>query len=366
LLEVLAMRRWIALFFVGAWVLPPGWAADDSLGEAQALLLAQRAQPDAAQFERAIEIVTAEVERTPQAVRAWMLLAWARMLEHRFGEALEAAQTAERLAPAEARTLALMSDALVELGRYPEAVTVTQQLADTSPGVPAWIRAAHLRFLLGDLEGAIEFMSMAARAGSPHTEENAWTWLDLARLYLQSGNRGAAASAIAAAENAFPRLPGLLAAKARLRIAEGDRKAALDLYRKSLSIQPNAEEAFSAWRLALQLGEGGAAKHYAALLEALAKLDQKGLARRVLAEYFAACGDLPRALTLAGQELDARPDVYTHATLARVLHSAGRAEAAQDHARHALAFATADRELRTEMEAILAVTPAPALPEDQR
>lgn len=353
------MRRWAALVCACAIIASSALAGEDPLGEAEALLFAQRTRPDAAQFERAKEIVTAQVERAPGEARGWRLFAWVRMIEHRFGEALDAAQTADRLAPHDPRTLALMSDALVELGRYDEAVTVTQQLADTAPGIPAWIRAAHLRFLLGDLDGAVDLMSMAARAGRPRGEASAWVWLDLARLRLQAGDRAGAAQATAAAQAAFSGVPGLLAAQARLSAAEGDRKGALDLYRKSLAAQANAEDALAAWRLARQIGEAGATKHFAALLDALARLDQAGLSRRTLAEYQLESERTGQALDLAREELAVRPDVYSHAVLARVLQSAGRPAEAREHAQRALAYGTADRELQAGMAAILAASGTP-------
>jgi tetratricopeptide (TPR) repeat protein len=120
----------------------------DSLPAIESQLLAQRTRPDAAQFARAAGVVELAVKDAPGNVQAWVLLAWVRMIEHRFNDALAAAQRAERLAPDHPRLLALKSDALVELGRYDEAVSVTQHLVDVAPGIPAWTRAAHLRFLL--------------------------------------------------------------------------------------------------------------------------------------------------------------------------------------------------------------------------
>jgi tetratricopeptide (TPR) repeat protein len=346
------MTRWVVLVVILSSIVPPSFAAD-ALREAESLLLAQRTRPDAAQFARAKEIASAEVKRSPGEARGWLLLAWSQMIEHRFAEALDSARTAERLAPRDARALALASDALVELGRYDEAVIVTQQLADNAPGIPAWTRAAHLRFLLGDLDGAIELASRAARAGRPRTEATAWSWVDLARLYSYAGNHDAAAAAIAAAETAFAGLPGLAAAKARLLVERGDVKGALNLYRKSLAAQPNAEDALAAWRLASRLGETGSVRHFAALLDGMAKLDTTGQSRRTLAEYFIEAGQVQRALALATQELAVRPDVYTHAVLARALQADGQIAQAREHARRAVAYRTADPELQSGMRAIL-------------
>jgi tetratricopeptide (TPR) repeat protein len=347
---------WLRLLLASllTWTIPAAQAAEDPLQAAENLLQAQRTQPDTAQFERAKGIAAAAVKRAPAEARGWTLLAWAHMLEHRFFAALDAAKTADRLAPDDPRTLALMDDALVELGRYDEAVTVAQRLADLDPGVPTWIRVARLRFLHNDLDGAIQLLTAAARAGRPQGEASAWVWLELARMHLYVGDRAAASQAIAAAQHAYPRLPAILPLQARLQLVQGNHRAALGLYQQALTAQPAAEEALLAWRLARQLGKAGRAKQYAALLEGLARLDTGGLSRRALAEYWAETGQHRRALDMARQEFAARPDLYSHATLARVLQLAGNAPEAQHHAQAALTLNTPDPQLRTDMRAILA------------
>jgi len=352
-----ATWRRFAVSCLLACAIPTAQAADDLLREVESLLLTQRTRPDAAQFERAKRIAAAEVKRIPGEARAWTTLAWMRMIEHRFMEALDAAKMADRLAPDESRTLALMCDALVELGRYGEAVTTAQHLADLEPGVPAWVRAARLRFLHNDTDGAIQLMARAARTGNARGEAAAWVWLELAQLYLHTGETVAAAQAIAAAQQAYPGLPAILPAKARLLLAQKNPRAALDLYRQAIAIQPRAEEALAAWRLARQLGQDGAATHLAALLEGLARLDTGGLSRRALAEYFADSGQTDRALELARGELAARPDIYSHATLARVLQRAGNRAQAKSHANAALALNTPDAQFQADMRAILAPLP---------
>lgn len=329
-------------------------ADDGSLGEVEKLLLAQRARPDPVQFERAKVLVAAEVERNPTSAKAWTLMAWTCMAEHRFGAALDAAKRADTLASGDPRNLALMSDALTELGRYPEAVRVTQRLVDLDPGVPAWTRAARQRFLHNDLDGAIDLMARAARAGTPRGEATAWVWVELARLQEYAGRVSDAARALDAAEAAYPELPGLLPARAGLLVAQGQPRPALVLYRQALAQQPAADVALAAWRLAREVEEQGTAKHYAALLDGLVRLDAAGLSRRPLAEFLCDNDQPERAVELARQELAARPDIYSHATLARALARAGNVVEATRHARLALALDTPDPLLQRQMRAILA------------
>jgi tetratricopeptide (TPR) repeat protein len=263
--------------------------ATDPMTEMESLMLAQRTRPDAAQFERVRRFAETAVKQTPNDARAWTLLTWVRMIEHRFRYALNTATRAEKLSSRDHKLLLLKSDILVELGRYDEAETLTQQLADTTPGIPAWTRVAHLRYLFNDLDGAIELMTMAARAGAARGESSAWVWLDLARLQLDAGNPAAATAAIAAAERAQPGLPATRSMQARLQLATGNARAALGLYREALTKMPSAEDALSAWRIARQLSDKGLEKHMAALLGGFARLDL-ARSRRALAEYLATIG----------------------------------------------------------------------------
>ena len=334
----------------------PGFAAPiEPIVEMESLLLAQRTRPDAAQFERVRRFAEAAVKKTPNDARAWTLLTWVRMIEHRFRDALTAATRAEKLTVSDPKLLMLKSDTLIELGRYDEAEKVTQQLADTAPGIPAWTRVAHLRFLFNDLDGAIKIMSMAAHAGAARGEPSAWVWLDLARLQLDAGNPAAAKDAIAAAERAQPGLPATRSTEARLQLAAGDARGALGRYRDALNKMPSAEDALSAWRIARQLQDKGLEKHMAALLEGFAKLDL-ARSRRALAEYLVERGRPDTALQYARAEYVERPDLYSAATLARVLHRAGQTAEARQYAKTALALNTPDPQL-ADVRALLAATP---------
>lgn len=336
----------------------------DPMTEMESVLLAQRTRPDAAQFERVRQFAESTVKQSPNDARAWTLLTWVRMIEHRFRDALKAATRAENLATNDPKLLMLKSDTLIELGRYDEAETVTQQLADAMPGIPAWTRVAHLRFLFNDLDGAIQIMSMAARAGAARGEPSAWVWLDLARLHLDAGNPAAAKDAIAAAERAQPGLPATRSAEARLQLAAGNARAALGLYRDTLNKMPSAEDALSAWRIARQLHDKGLEKHMAALLQGFAKLDL-ARSRRALAEYLAESGRFDTALQYARGEYTDRPDLYSAATLARVLNRAGKPTEARQYAKTALVLNTPDPQL-ADVRALLTITPVAEKPLAQK
>jgi tetratricopeptide (TPR) repeat protein len=293
---------------------------------------------------RAEALVERALERAPQDPRAWNLKAWTEMAAHRFGAALGSAQQARRLGPPSAVNLGLLADALVELGRYPEAVQQTQELADRFPGLPAYSRAAHLRFLHGDLAGAISLMRQAVQAGRPRTEETAWGLAQLAELYVQDGRLALAEQAAQAALGTFPGSPQAKAQLARVREAQGRFEDALALYRETAEMQPSPEFVLAHWRLAQRLGRTAEAKRQSGLLKGLARLDyESGLYRRPLAEFFAVQLDgLEEAERLARLELESRPDIYSHDTLSWVLYRAGRLGPARRHAEAALKLGTPD------------------------
>jgi hypothetical protein len=78
----------------------------------------------------------------------------------------------------------------MEHGKIAEAVAACAHEMALKPGLEAYSRAANLRWLTGDLSGAIVAMEAAAKAGSPLDAANsAWTLARLSGYYLQAGQR---------------------------------------------------------------------------------------------------------------------------------------------------------------------------------
>jgi tetratricopeptide (TPR) repeat protein len=83
----------------------------------------------------------------------------------------------------------LLTDANVELGNYKAAEIAAQWMLNLRPGnVPALTRAAHLRELFGDTEGAYELLELAYQSTPPtETGERARLLTHLGHLRLASG-----------------------------------------------------------------------------------------------------------------------------------------------------------------------------------
>ncbi|WP_169604445.1 tetratricopeptide repeat protein [Methylococcus geothermalis] len=318
------------------------------LNLAQALLQGLRASRDAGEAARAEALIQRALTLAPRDSRAWALKAWDEMNRHRFREALVSVRQAHGLGVPSAMTLGLESDALVELGRYEDALAVTQKLLDAFPGLPAYSRAAHLRFLHGDIEGAVGLLNESLAVAPPGSEAHAWAFVQLAELHLNGGQFERAENALARAETLFPGRPDYPALRARVREAQGKREEALALLREALDQYPSPDDAVMAWRLARSVGDHEAMRRLALLLDGMARLDEAGdkLFRRAFAEYYALQGHrYGEAERLAREECLRRPDIYGHALLAFVLRQAGKHREADRHGQTALRLGTADRRL---------------------
>jgi tetratricopeptide (TPR) repeat protein len=137
---------------------------------------------------------------------------------------------------------ALLGDVLLEEGRLDEAAVAYQKLMDLKPGLQAYIRAAQLRWLTGDLEGAIELALEAVRTSSPNEPEAAaWVATRLAMYDLQAGLLPQANDACAAALKVLPDYAPALLMRGRVWLAEGKTVAALASLQQAAKLNPLPE-----------------------------------------------------------------------------------------------------------------------------
>jgi len=121
--------------------------------------------------------------------------------------------------------------------------------------VPGLTRAAYLRELHGDLEGAIELMQRAYDATAfQQAEDRAWLLTQVAHLYLLSGNAPQAERNTQAALEAFPDYHYALGMLAQVRTEQHRDDDAIALLQKRYDAAPHAENLFS---LAEALARGG-------------------------------------------------------------------------------------------------------------
>jgi tetratricopeptide (TPR) repeat protein len=171
------------------------------------------------------------------AVRGLAALAGSR---HRFADMLVLARRAQALEPQSADVHGLLGDALLELGRYPEAFAAFDRLATLKPSAGAYARISYARELRGDLPGALEALELAidsAASGEPSA-----LMRTLAGNVLVAERRlGAATARFREALLFAPEYAPALAGLADVALARRDSKGALALLRRAAAASPAPE-----------------------------------------------------------------------------------------------------------------------------
>ena len=274
---------------------------------------------------------------------------------HRFAAAEEIAArlVAERGVPAD---LALLSDTLVDQGKLAPAIATLERLVQLKPGTEALTRIAHVRWLKGDLPGAIAAMQSALDVVSPSdATTSAWVLTRLSAYLLQAGDTG---RALAAASRALALAPGFapaLFARGRAELAANHANVAAQSFAEAARTNPTPEYQ---WWLADTLRAIG---HPAEATAVEAILAERGAQedQRTFALYLATRAvDPVRAVKLARDELGNRRDVHTHDALAWALAVSGNSATAAIEMQAALAEHTNDPRLLLHAGIIAQTAPA--------
>lgn len=329
---------------------------DDSarLALAQAFLQKAREVGDPTYYARAdglLEVTANGREDDPVVLVAQGALALAR---HEFEDALELGRRASELAPGNQGALGVTVDALNELGRYDEALAVTQAMVDARPDLASLARVSYARELRGDLAGAVTAMAQAARAGAGAGENLAFVELQLGTLLLTSGDLAGAEAAYARAEQAFPGFAPAEAGRARLLVARGQFGAAADLLGEVVDRLPAAEHAIAHAEALQAAGRAAEAAEAEALVDVIADLYRaNGVDVDLDLALFTADTDPgDEAVDQARRASRRRPSIAGHDALAWALFTDGRVDAAVEEMGKALRLGSRDPQLRYHAAAI--------------
>jgi tetratricopeptide (TPR) repeat protein len=320
-------------------------AKDRSANRQLAMAYARRAREtsDVAYYERA----EATLRDAPEGIETEKIRVWLMLGRHEFGKAAEVAGGLAAQAPRDLVIQGYVADANAELGNYEQAIeAVDRMLALRAGNIPGLTRAAYLRELLGDIEGAQELMQKALDATAlGEVEERAWLLVQLSHLALVQRDVARAEQYAEAALATFPDYHYGLGALAQVRGAQQRWEDAAGLEERRYRAASHAENLF-AWAKALQsAGHAEAARAAFAQFEtdALAESEGTDNANHELIEYYLDVAGAPeKALKIARAELARRHDVHTLAANARAEAGVGDPAAAERLARQALATGTKD------------------------
>ena len=317
-----------------------------------ALALARRAREtaDPAKYEEAGETLLKSFERAPDNFEGLKIRAWLLLGKHEFAQALELAKRLNARVPDDVMVYGLLVDAHTELGNYQDAERAAQWMLDLGRGsVPGLTRAAHLRELFGDLDGAIELMVTAYQRTSPlEVEDRAWLLSHLAHLYLLRGKLDEADRLLAEAIGVFPGYHYALANQAKVRSGQGKHSEPADLLRRRYEGAPHPENLFDLAVALKRAGKREQAQKAFADFERAARAEMGGWdnANLQLIFYYTDHAMKPaEALRVASAEIVRRRDVYTLDAYAWALHRSGRHAEARTHIDTALAVGVVDPKL---------------------
>ncbi|AKT43423.1 tetratricopeptide repeat protein [Chondromyces crocatus] len=284
------------------------------------------------------------LERDPRHRPALGLRALILLQQRRFTDARDLAEQLLATDPDDALALDTLSDTLLELGRFDDAVRAAQRRVDLKPDLGAYARVAHLRWLRGDIVGAKQIFRLAMNAYDPaEPEPYAWVLVQAAMLFWHEGDLEGADRGFDRALDASSDYPPALLGKARVALAQRDTSRAISLLDRAVARSATPEALFllaDAHHLAgpfkapsAPATPDAAARAQTAAIDAARQSDPRALA------LFLADRDPAEALHLIEAERAHRGgsgDLYTEDAYAWILHRAGRlpeARAASDRAR---------------------------------
>lgn len=314
-------------------------------------------------FERSLALV-------PDNALAAAGMGGLHLARHDFAAALCWSELAREHAPTSHVVHGIAGDALIELGRYDEAIEAFQRMVDLRPDLASLSRVSYARELHGDVAGAIRAMRRAIEAGNPGSEATNWARVHLGHLYFLEGDLAAADGEYAQALAFLPEYVYALGGRARVAAARGDLRGAIRLYTRALEVAPLAEHAIVLHDVYHAAGNARGAAQQAELVRVIAGLQRAAgvdvdldLARFEI-EDAAGSGDrrkVEAALEMARVQYARRPhSIHAADVLSWALYRAGRPAEALPYARQALRLGTKDPVLLYHAGAVAAAAGEPA------
>lgn len=289
-------------------------------------------------------LLDAALLRSPGDVEALVTLASMEATLHQFERAEFHARKARAINPHNSAALGILVDCAVEMGQYENAVRLCDSLIALRPDLASYSRAAYLRELHGDINGAEEVMKLAAEAGVTGQEDRAWTLSQLAHLYLQKGKVDTAEFLFKGILEERPGYAFALSGLSRVAQARTQYAEAIDYLHQAFASVPDhgfAEQLCDLYRVT---GQNDSLKKATEFVFAEFR-DHQNEGWNIDREFAIFCAnhdlDLAQALSRIEREYERRPaNIEVLDTYAWVLHKSGRSREAVPVIQKALRLGT--------------------------
>ncbi|MBV8552623.1 MAG: tetratricopeptide repeat protein [Acidobacteriaceae bacterium] len=314
---------------------------------AAALCRKARDREDVALYDQAQAALDRSLLLSPGNYDAEKLRVTVLLGKHHLSEALDLAAQLNHKVPDDIGGWGLLVDAQIALGNYSEAERAAQWMLDLRPGSAlGFVKAAGLRELFGDGEGAIEFYDEANRRTSQNdADERAWLLTQNARIQLVAGNLAQAEALLAQALKLFPDSQLAIAVLSQVRMRQGNYSDAATLLEKRYRAIETPANLYD-WAEALEKSgqkekAAGAFKEFEA--NARAQMAAPYNANLQLIYFYTDHESNPtEALALATKESTIRHDCRTLDAYAWALYSNGKYGEATEQMNRALAVGVRD------------------------
>lgn len=264
-------------------------------------------------YPAALNVLDAILAEKPEAdviFGAKSLKASVMLSLHEFKQAKRLAKEAIAINGYNALIYGSLVDAEVELGNYESAIAMADKMVSIRPDIRSYSRVSYLREIHGDMDGAIEAMKMAVKAGYPGFEETAWASLILGELLEKEGKMDAAKEVFEGILVERENYPFAIDALARIAMKRKDYDQAEILLKKACAIIPEVGFYERLAALYLETGRGKEGEKLKVdILEMLADDEAKGhkMGMEYARVYMELFGDYKKALEYAQKEYEYRP-----------------------------------------------------------
>ncbi len=215
---------------------------------ALALALSRRAREtsDVKFYSEAEAALQKSFEISPDNFDGARIHVWLLLGKHEFAAALQEGAKLNKEMPDDVMIYGFLTDANVELGNYDAAEAACQRMLDLRTGnLPGITRAAYLRELFGNVDGALELMNMAFQSTPPaQAEDGAWILTQMAHLQLATGNLDKSEKLLRQALTMFPGYHYALGNLAKVRIQQKRYGEAVELLQQRYQAAPHAENLY--------------------------------------------------------------------------------------------------------------------------
>jgi tetratricopeptide (TPR) repeat protein len=300
---------------------------------------------DPSYYPKIAELLKQAFDANDQDFNAATGLGTLALARHDFSGALTWGERAKAINAYSAPAYGVIGDALVELGRYDEAIDVVQQMVNLRPDLASFSRVSYLRELTGDIPGAVDAMQKASEAGAARPENVAWTQAQLGNLAFNQGDLDTAQQMYEASLYTLDDYVYGTAGLAKVAAARGDFATAETDFAAAIKIMPLPEFVIALGETYQAAGEQDLAAQQYALVQAMIQLyAQNGVNSDVeLALFLADHGtDMNDALAKARAGFDKRPSIKGADVLGWTLYRAGQYQEAQQYSQQALRLGTKD------------------------